>query len=269
MSKRFVTAFAASLLVAVALLATPAAAQDTDYPPPPPPDDQQDPGQPPPEVDYGRPVEVPPPPPVAQQCAPCEQRQSPPAIAHHGLLLLGYVGMNVFAGKGILDDSAAAVSLSVGPGLRLGGLVGMHVTPWISVNGEFTVDFMNTDDQYGYWVTGGRRFVLALSPLVHLAASSSGSVEAAIGPKLGMRFLSMTSHSSEVFSARGYMVGLNAGVFVRGGTVMLGGLVSFELSRTSQACRDQNYSEGSGTCGTDTSSVPFERVASVSGSILF
>ena len=58
LSKRFVTACAASLLAAFAFLATPAAAQDTDYPPPPPPDDQQDPGQPPPEVDYGQPVAI-------------------------------------------------------------------------------------------------------------------------------------------------------------------------------------------------------------------
>jgi hypothetical protein len=271
MSRTF--AYVLSSFFALGLLAAPAAAQDMEYPPPPPPDDQQDPGQPPPEVDYGRPVEPqqpPPPPSTVQQCAPCEQRQSPPAVAHQGLLLLGYVGANMFVGKGILDDSAAAVSLSVGPGLRLGGLVGGHVTPWISVNGELTVDFMNTDDPYGYWVTGGRRFVLSLSPLVHLAANSSGSVEAVIGPKLGMRFLSMTSHSSETFSARGYMVGLNGGVFVRaGGTVMLGGLVSFELSRTSTACRDQNFSGGSGECGADTTGVPFERVAALAGSILF
>jgi hypothetical protein len=263
MIKRFAPTWVAAIsFAALALLATPAVAQDAEYPPPPPPDDQQDPGQPPPEVDYGRPVEPPPAPPsTALQCAPCEQRQSP-AVAHHGLLLMGFVGLNMFAGKGILDDSSGGLSLSLGPGLRLGGLIGVHATPWISVNGELTVDFMNTDDMYGYWVTGGRRFVLALSPLAHLAASSSGNIEVAVGPKLGMRFLSMTSHSSATFSARGYLVGLNAGVFVRGGTVMLGGLVSFELSRTSEACND-NY------CGIDTTSVPFERVASVSGSVLF
>lgn len=260
MSKKYVTAFAAASLVASALLATPAAAQDAEYPPPPD-DQQQESGQPAPEVDYGRPVEAPPMS-ATQQCAPCDQRQSPAAVAHQGLLLIGFVGVNVFAGKGILDDSSAGVSLSVGPGLRLGGLVGLHLTPWISANGEFTVDFMNTDDQSGYWVTGGRRFVLALSPLAHLAASSSGNVEVALGPKLGMRYLSMTSHSSDTFSAKGYLVGLNAGVFVRGGTVMLGGLFSFELSRTSEACNG-DY------CGADTTGVPFEKVASVSGSILF
>lgn len=260
MSKRVVTAFAASSLVAFALLAAPAAAQD-EYPPAPPPDDQEVPVPLPPEVDYGRPVEAPPPPSAAQQCAPCEQRQPPPAVAHHGFLLMGFVGVNVFAGKGILDDSAG-LSLSVGPGLRLGGLIGAHLTPWISVNGELTVDFMNTDDMYGTWVTGGRRFVLAASPLVHLSASSSGNIEVALGPKLGMRYLSMTSHSPATFSAKGYLVGLNAGVFVRGGTVMLGGLFSFELSRTSEAC-NADY------CGADTSGVPFERVASLSGSVLF
>jgi hypothetical protein len=261
MSKSVIRAWAASAFVALGVFATPVAAQDEGYPPPPP-EDQQDPAQLPPEVEYGQPIPPAPPPVcVAQQCAPCEQRQSGPAVAHHGLLLLGYVGMNVFAGKGILDDGAAGLSLSLGPGLRLGGMIGVHATPWISVNGELTVDFMNTDDQYGYWVTGGRRFVLSLSPLLHVAANSTGSVEAVLGPKLGMRYLSMSSHSSETLSAKGYMVGLNAGVFVRGGTVMLGGLISFELSRTSEVCRDY--------CGADTSGVPFERVASLSGSILF
>ena len=267
MSNAFITR-AAAVFVVFGLVATPAAAQDNGYPPPPP-DEQPEPAQLPPEVEYGQPIPpAPPPAGQAQQCAPCEQRQSPPAVAHHGLLLLGYVGMNVFAGKGILDDSAAAISLNLGPGLRLGGMVGVHVTPWISVNGELTLDFLNTDDPYGYWVTGGKRYVLALSPLFHLAANSSGSVEAAIGPKLGMRYLSLSSHQWDSFTARGYMVGFNAGVFVRGGTVMLGGLVSFELSRTSQACRDQNYSAGE-PCGFDTTSTPFERVISLSGSILF
>ena len=262
MNNNFVTAFAAASLVATALLATPAAAQDADDPPPPPDDQQPEGGQPVPEVGYGRPLEAPPTC-ATQQCAPCDQRQSPPAVAHQGFLLMGFVGVNMFAGKGILDDSSAGVSLSVGPGLRLGGLVGLHVTPWISANGELTVDFMNTDDQAGYWVSGGRRFVLAFSPLFHLAASNSGNIEVALGPKLGMRYLSMTSHSTETFSAKGYLGGLNAGVFVRGGgTVMLGGLVSFELSRTSEACNG-DY------CGADTTGVPFERVASVSGSILF
>src|SRR5262249_45044515 len=109
MSRGVINAWAVSSFVALGLLATPAPAHDSGHPPPPP-EELPDQSQLPPEVDYGQPIpQAPPPACLAQQCAPCEQRQSPPAVAHQGLLVLGYVGMNVFAGKGILDDTSAGV----------------------------------------------------------------------------------------------------------------------------------------------------------------
>jgi len=202
---------------------------------------------------------------VAQPCAPCEQ---PPPVAHHGLLLMGYIGVNTFPGKGALDDSAAGgLTLSVGPGLRVGGLAGWYALPWVSVNGELTVDIVNTDDPGGYWVTGGTRTAIALSPFLHIPVSAGGDVEAAIGPKLGFRWTKISSQSFEVFRANGYIAGVNAGVFVRGGAVMLGGLASFELSKADEICREPDASTM--TCTPFVSGASAEKLVSVSGSVLF
>jgi len=268
MTRRSITVWAATGAVVLALLGTPAAAQETEDPPIPEGWVPVQPGGQPPgaQPEVNPPVPVPAQPPVAQQCAPCEQRPSPPA-AHQGLLLMGYVGVNAFPGKGALDSSALGLSMSVDAGLRLGALVGYNVTPWISVNGELTVDVINSDDPSGYWKTGGTRKAIALSPFFHLAASSSGLVEAAIGPKLGFRWMNIGSQGPEEFSSNGYLAGLNAGVFVRGGVVMLGGLVSFEYSPTSEVCRQQDFINTD--CSYSVDGISAEKVVSLSGSLLF
>jgi hypothetical protein len=227
--------------------ATPAAAEEAH---PPPPQDTQ-----PACLQESSPVEP---------CLPCSEPQAPPAT-HHGLLLMGYLGVNAFPGKGVLDNEGSGINVSVGPGLRLGGLAGFYVTPQLSMSGELTVDLVNTDDSGGYWTTGGTRTVLALSPLLHVPASRGGTVEIAIGPKLGMRWMSISSQSSEVFSAKGYLAGVNAGVFARGGDVMLGGLLSFEVSKASEACRQPDVT----VCAIDVSGVSAEKVVSISGATLF
>jgi hypothetical protein len=180
---------------------------------------------------------------------------------------MGYVGVNAFPGKGALSSQITAISMGVDPGLRLGGLAGYYATPRFSLNGELAVDIINTDDPYGYWTTGGTRAAVSLSPLVHLAANASSAVEVVLGPRLGMRWMWLTSQTSESFTSRGTLFGLNAGVFVRGGTVMLGGLISFDASTIGKACRAPSASAE--YCYMGASDIAMEKVVSLSGSVLY
>jgi hypothetical protein len=264
MMKRFVLGFAAAL-VAGGLAAAPAVAQEAEEQ-----QLQEAPAQEP-GVEYEG---VCPPRPEPAQCAPCAQQQQQaatettvPVSPHHGLLLMGYIGVNAFPGKGALDSQASGVLVGVGPGLRVGGLVGFYATPRFSVNGELGFDFVNTDDPVGYWKTGGRRTAVAISPLFHLAANASSAVEVAVGPKLGLRWMSMSSQSSEVFSSNGTLLGLNAGVFARGGAVMIGGLISFDVAKFSESCRQLDAVND--YCSTNASDIDWEKVVSLSGSILY
>ena len=262
MTKRFLLGCVAGL-IAEALIVTPARAQEDDLPPPPDPQ-QQEPG-----VEYQdvcpRSEPAPACPPCAEQAAAAAQSQA--VSPHHGLLLMGYVGVSAFAGKAALTSGITGLSLSVGPGLRVGGLIGFYATPRFSLNAELGVDIINSDDPYGYWATGGTRTVIAISPLFHLAASASSAVEFAVGPKLGMRWMSLSSQSNEGFHSSGTLLGANAGVFVRGGVVMLGGLVSFDFSKLGEACRQPGGSTD--YCAAGVSDISSEKVVSVSGSILY
>jgi hypothetical protein len=245
--------------------ASSARAQEAEPPPieAPPPSDGPRPPQPPedaPAVCTQR----------SEPCPPCEQPKPPPepvAAPRRGLLLLGYVGVNTFPEKGVLSNANLGLSLSVGPGLRLGGLLGVYLPRRISLNGELTVDIINSDDPHAFWKTGGTRTALAFSPLVHLPASQRGAVEIALGPKLGYRWTSISSITSEVMKARGYVAGVNAGVFARGGVVMLGGLTSFEMSETSTACVQQ--ADLPTDCSADLTGSSSEKVFSVSGAVLY
>ena len=156
--------------------------------------------------------------------------------------------------------------MNVGPGLRIGGLIGFYATPRFSLNAELGVDIINSDDPYGDWATGGTRTAIAISPLFHLVASASSAVEVALGPKVGLRWMSISSQSNEVFRSSGTLLGVNAGVFVRGGAVMVGGLVSFDVSKLGEACRQPDGSTD--YCISNASDISWEKVVSVSGSIL-
>jgi hypothetical protein len=263
MMKRFILGCAAAL-IAGGLAAAPALAQEAEE------QQQQEAPAQEPGVEYEG---VCPTRPDFAQCPPCAQPQAAvaetavPVPPHHGLLLLGYIGVNLFPGKGALDSQTSGVNVGVGPGLRVGGLVGFYATPRFSVNGELSVDFVNTDDPGGYWRTGGRRTAVAISPLFHLAASASSAVEVAVGPKLGLRWMSISSQSSEVFSSNGTLLGLNAGVFARGGAVMIGGLISFDVANFSESCRQLDAIND--YCATNASDIDWEKVVSLSGSILY
>jgi hypothetical protein len=264
MMKRFVLGCAAAL-IAGGLAAPPALAQDAEE------QQQQEAPAQEPGVEYEG--VCPPTRPDPAQCPPCAQPQAAvaetavPVPPHHGVLLLGYIGVNAFPGKGGLDSQVTGVTVGVDPGLRVGGLVGFYATPRFSVNGELSVDIINTDDAFGYWKTGGTRTAVAISPLFHLAASASSAVEVAVGPKLGLRWMSISSQSAEVFSSNGTLFGLNAGVFARGGAVMVGGLISFDLGRLGEACRQPDAIND--YCAFNASDVDLEKVVSLSGSILY
>ena len=104
----------------------------------------------------------------------------PPVGAH----MIPYVGLNSFQGDSGKGD---------GPGFRLGGIAGGHITPMFSLNGEITVDFVNansssnTSGTQGTMSTSlsGIELDLAASPLVHFPINN---FEIVAGPKLGAFF---------------------------------------------------------------------------------
>lgn len=193
---------------------------------------------------YGPPAGYAPPPPYM------------PPSGHHGLLAMPYLGINGFAGD---------TGNGVGPGVRIGGLLGFFASPMFSLNGELSIDFMNLDSNL-YPNTSGVRASISIAPLFHLPAG--GNLEVVVGPKLGVwdEELSDTSGSNASQSASGYLVGLNAGLFARAGRTWVGGLFTFESATPDKACANDGFSGDS--CVTLTNATS-EKVLSFDGALMF
>jgi hypothetical protein len=193
-----------------------------------------------------------------QQYPPAGSYQAPPPAppGHHGLLLMGFLGFHAFQG-----DTGEGLS----PGLRLGGLLGFYASPVFSLNGELTLDFLNIDSSSPYNGATGVRALLALSPLYHVPA---GNVELVIGPKFGGWGTTLSDDNSGAsISARGYVLGLNAGVFARAGNINLGGLFSFEAGFPTSICFDDGLGDA---CHSATGSEKdADKIVAFNGAILF
>ena len=251
----------ASLLGLILMPGTIAAQQAAPPPPYPDPNQapypQQQPQQQPYPQQYPPQQQPYPQPGYPQQYPPPGSYQAPAAPqGHRGLLLMGFLGIQAFQG-----DTGVGLS----PGLRLGGLLGFYATPMFSLNGELTLDFLNLDSSAGYSGATGVRALLALSPLFHFPA---GNLELVVGPKFGGWGTTISDNNSTTSaSARGYVFGVNAGLFARAGNVNLGGLFSFEAGIPTSICFDTGGGE---VCHSATGSEQdADKIVAFNGAILF
>jgi hypothetical protein len=165
---------------------------------------------------------------------------APPPVEpafRRGFLWMPYLGVNVPVG-----DTSNGVST----GLRLGGIFGFNVGPFLSLNGELTVDVLNLDSAAGMSATGAE-VDFAFSPLFHIDLPA---LELVVGPKLGFFGMSATYSQSgypdSTFSGSGLAYGFNAGVFIPLGRIAIGGLLNFTGRSYSSACQNNFCADVSG-----------------------
>ena len=146
---------------------------------------------------------------------------SPPArpATRRGLLFLPYVGFSSLVGDG---------SDRYSTGLRLGAMLGGHIGPLFSLNGELGIDIMNPDTK-GYSDHSVTEVFLdfTLSPFFHFGVPY---VEFVLGPKIGLfAWLGSTTYSntSADFSGYGLVYGFTAGAFFPIGRMAIGGILSY------------------------------------------
>ena len=163
-----------------------------------------------------------PPPGAEPQCEPSAR----PAT-RRGLLFLPYIGLSSTVGQ---------YSDGYFPGLRVGALLGVHVGPLLSLNGELGVDIMNPNAGNTYTGTADRTeafFDFTLSPLFHFGVPN---LEFAVGPKIGWFNFVGSSRASDGgrghsytldYNGHGIVYGFTAGAFVPVGRMALGGILSF------------------------------------------
>lgn len=165
-------------------------------------------------------------------------------------MALPYIGIDSFSGYG---------TGGLGPGLRLGALLGGVVFPRLSLNGELTVDVMNPRTGLD---ASESMLQFTISPLIHMRASSA---EVVFGPKVGPWRLSGQSSDGIVTTdvdEQGWTVGANAGVFfaVGGGGRSLGMLLSAATLVATRFCEtfSGNHSQScSGSVYGDVSVLAF------------
>ena len=189
-----------------------------------------------PQQGYAPPPAFPPPPAVEPQPA------GPPAT-RRGLLFMPYLGFN-----SVLGDASDYYST----GLHLGALLGGHIGPFFSLNGELAIEFMNPNTAGLYSDAGYDQtevfFDLTLSPLFHFGVPY---VEFVVGPKIGsFAFYGSISdpsgyYSSSDYSGYGIVWGITAGAFFPIGRMAIGGLLGFTAHtfEGSSSCSDL-YSGG-------------------------
>ena len=151
-----------------------------------------------------------------------------------------YLGISSFLG-----ETADLGHRSVGA--RAGAILGLRLHPAFSLNGEISLDVLNFRDvPSGQKMTGGA-FALSASPLFHLFAPT---VEVVFGPRIGIWGEGITRRVNDVetsFSASGFLMGLNAGLFfpVRR-CLSVGGLVTLDTRLFGRTCTKN--ADGSEMC---------------------
>jgi hypothetical protein len=157
------------------------------------------------------------------------------------LVFIPNLGLNLPVGT--LDRSYSA-------GLRVGALVGWHLSPRVSLNGELTLDLMDADRDSSFVAPHEYYLDFALSPLFHFR---SGAI--VVGPQLGW-FVNRRSQGAgtgrealftggsrsgsslgpdaptvAVHTGQGLVLGINAGGFVPMRKVAIGLLADFTFRR--------------------------------------
>jgi len=177
-------------------------------------------------------------PPVASPSQP--QPQAITTLEHRSRwLFMPYLGLNQPVGGGWA---------SFKPGWRIGALLGWRITERASINVECDVESerpdagkarqeldsgKNGDEDFwsGFWSPPIRTIDLAASPLVEFW---HGQIR--LGPKIGW-FTSSDSETGATATAKGFLFGLNAGLFVPYGAVTVVGMVNLNFRKfTSTDC---------------------------------
>jgi hypothetical protein len=178
--------------------------------------------------------------PARAEGPPASTRVTRPRAGAH---LVPYVGVSSFQGN---------TGKGLDAGFRAGALGGGHINPMFSVNGEITMDILNSNDKAIATFTG-IDLDLALSPLVHVRVDS---VELVFGPKLGAFFgrintempvgaMVLTAKETE----RGWLAGVNAGAFFSlSRSFGLGALLSFVVRNPTTACTESTLTPGNEVC---------------------
>jgi len=196
-----------------------------------------------PQPTYRQPAYAPPP---AYAPVPVE-------TSRRGFLFMPYLGLNVPVG-----DTSNILST----GFRLGGLMGGMVGPFLSLNGELTIDFLNPKNTSSGISVTEVEFDLAFSPLFHLRLPM---LEIVVGPKIGIFALSgsMTDntgyYADTSYNGSGVVWGLNSGAFIPIGRMAIGGLLSYTV---------RSYSSCDAT-STDCVSGPDDKFVSLTGALIF
>jgi hypothetical protein len=171
-------------------------------------------------------------------------------------------GVLVLPNFGLVAPEGSDKSIQAKPGFRMGGMLGWHLSPRLSMNGEinlsvlrFEADTANGDDEVGFL------FDYALSPLYHIGARN---LEVILGPKLGRFRYSLPDArygDAPLSRSTGWSYGLNFGILAPLQSMAIGGLVSFTSNHATEICDV--------TCHTRTSSAGDLRVLTTSFAMLY
>jgi hypothetical protein len=232
------------------------------YPPAQPYPPQAYPGQPyppqgypaqpyPPQGYYGQPP--------AYQPAPLDAEPPPPR--HRGLLLLPYIGFNA-----VIGDAAEGYDA----GFRMGGLLGFYAAPFVSLNGELSIDVLSPHALGSSKVSEGV-VSFTLSPLFHFGPPK---VDFVVGPRLGFfgHFSTLSnsySSSEDTISMTGIAWGLNTGVFFSLGRIWLGGLMSLTMHSPTQYCYSNTSTNHTERCYDVTDSDTSSKLLTFNFALLF
>jgi hypothetical protein len=167
-----------------------------------------------------------------------------------------YLGLNIPIGKS--GDSA-------GPGFRIGTLLGGHVIPELSLNGEIALDVMNIKNVPNGVSDTAVMVDVVFSPLFHVQLDQ---LEFVVGPRLGAAIMAESASSgsqSASASATGLGYGLNIGIAIPVGSLAVGGMMTYTGRHFTEYCITP--SGGSEQCG-DVTGDDFKEVT-LTGLLMF
>lgn len=230
------------------------------YPPPnsyPPPSSYPPPGVPPP---YGYPPYPAFPPYPGYAPSPPSPQTSRPARRRTRLIqLIPYAGIHSYHGGG---------AAKIGPGLHLGGLVGVRFQDVGFLNGELTLDSVDLHDLPAGEKLSELDLSATFSPLFSFNA---GKLELAFGPKVGVWLGSYSQTSLSRGDGTGTFLGGDLGVNLIGVSqvgrhLWLGGLANFDLRIFSNSC----FTPTNGAKGCATTDLPpADKVLALSALVMF
>ena len=167
---------------------------------------------------------------IAQQASLADNPVEVPAF-RRGLLLMPYLGANL-----ALGDTSKAFNL----GYRVGAIGGWRVLPFLSLNGEFTIDRPDPVDVESGYLLKATAADLAFSPFFHIALDRGDIV---MGPKIGaFRYTTSlgtgwdSGEPSKDGTDYGLAYGLTTGVFGEVWDLGVGVLLGYTGRHATEKC---------------------------------